>query len=357
MAASAPTTFRLAHLSDVHVFASGALWTSSLWELKRLLGALNVALRRGPRAYDADVLADALGTVHADHVAITGDITNLATRAEFARAARIVFARWGACERASGRGRARARARVHACAAPLAAAADVHTHSHASPRVDPPCACVRTCATGPEDVSTVPGNHDIYTRSSDRDRFYAHVRTAGACARGGPVTPLTRPPSRRCPRRCCRHQHFGATTTSDVPVAGAVDGFPYVRWRWDRRIALIGLNSARWQPPFVAGGELGAAHLDRCGARTRSTLALGALRAPAPGARRPARRGAYPHRCTQPGQPARVAEHPGDAVQGAHAAPSASGTLQPAGLAALLAQGPVRRWRTPTDAGCDPPHA
>jgi hypothetical protein len=52
---------------------------------------------------------------------------------------------------------------------------------------------------------------------------------------------------------------------TDVPVAGAVNGFPYVQRLWGGRIALVGLNSARWRPPFDASGELGAAQLHRHG--------------------------------------------------------------------------------------------
>ena len=91
-------TFRLAHLSDVHVFTPAALRTWTLLEPKRLLGALNVALRRGPRAYDSDVLRAALRdarAMHTDHAVVSGDLTNLATHAEFERAAQIIHDAYG----------------------------------------------------------------------------------------------------------------------------------------------------------------------------------------------------------------------------------------------------------------------
>jgi len=49
---------------------------------------------------------------------------------------------------------------------------------------------------------------------------------------------------------------------SDVPVEGARDGFPFVQRLWSGRVALIGLNSARWRPPFIASGEVGLEQLD-----------------------------------------------------------------------------------------------
>jgi 3',5'-cyclic AMP phosphodiesterase CpdA len=99
----AAASFRLAHLADVHVFTWSALASWSLWEPKRLLGALNVALRRGPRAYDVRVLraacGDARAHAHADHLLVAGDLTNLATAAEFALAARTLRDHYGACAR------------------------------------------------------------------------------------------------------------------------------------------------------------------------------------------------------------------------------------------------------------------
>ena len=55
---SASRVFRLAHLSDIHVpslsLSSGELF--SLLHPKRLLGALNLYLRRGPNVYSPQVL-------------------------------------------------------------------------------------------------------------------------------------------------------------------------------------------------------------------------------------------------------------------------------------------------------------
>src|SRR5205085_8632735 len=79
--------FVLAHLSDPHL---GPMPLPRVAELasKRLLGFVNWHLRRR-RQQRLDVL-DALladvGTQSHDHVAVTGDLVNIALRSEFARA-------------------------------------------------------------------------------------------------------------------------------------------------------------------------------------------------------------------------------------------------------------------------------
>jgi 3',5'-cyclic AMP phosphodiesterase CpdA len=79
--------FVLAHLSDPHL---GPLPTPSLSNLvsKRLLGFVNWHLRRG-RQHRLDVLAmlvDDLTAAAPDHVAVTGDLVNIALEAEYIRA-------------------------------------------------------------------------------------------------------------------------------------------------------------------------------------------------------------------------------------------------------------------------------
>jgi 3',5'-cyclic AMP phosphodiesterase CpdA len=83
----------------------------------------------------------------------------------------------------------------------------------------------------PDRVSLVPGNHDIYT-----------------------TLPKSEPGVER----------WRPYMTSDAPVPGAVNGFPYVR-RFGE-VALIGLNSAVETPPAVATGRLGAAQIEAAGA-------------------------------------------------------------------------------------------
>ena len=77
----------LAHLSDLHVTPVSIRRPSALLN-KRMLGALSWAFRRR-RKYRADVLAallDDLQTHAPDHVAITGDLTNLGLADEYADA-------------------------------------------------------------------------------------------------------------------------------------------------------------------------------------------------------------------------------------------------------------------------------
>jgi len=57
-----PRIFRLAHLSDIHVPSPGLSIGEkiSLLHPKRLLGALNMYLRRGPNVYSPKILEAAL---------------------------------------------------------------------------------------------------------------------------------------------------------------------------------------------------------------------------------------------------------------------------------------------------------
>jgi 3',5'-cyclic AMP phosphodiesterase CpdA len=79
--------FRLAHVSDLHLGQPLALTWSQLAN-KRLLGYLSWQLRRRRSHLGAvlDALVRDLHAVRPDHVAITGDLVNLALPAEFAEA-------------------------------------------------------------------------------------------------------------------------------------------------------------------------------------------------------------------------------------------------------------------------------
>lgn len=76
--------FRLAHLSDVHL---GPLPSPSIAELfsKRIFGYLNwIKNRRGAMGREVlDALVADMTRQAPDHVAVTGDLVNIATRAEF----------------------------------------------------------------------------------------------------------------------------------------------------------------------------------------------------------------------------------------------------------------------------------
>ncbi|MDR3496142.1 MAG: metallophosphoesterase [Ancalomicrobiaceae bacterium] len=81
--------FRLAHLSDPHL---GPMPPAALADLasKRALGYLNWHLNRGRGKIDADALDRIVADVRAqapDHVAVTGDLVNIALASEIDRAA------------------------------------------------------------------------------------------------------------------------------------------------------------------------------------------------------------------------------------------------------------------------------
>lgn len=109
---------RIAHLSDPHLLDLDGV---SPWRLllnKRLTGYANLRLKRGhahrPRFVDA--IIDDVRALNPDHIAVTGDLTNLALEPEFERARRAI--------EAMGR--------------------------------------------DPSEVSVVPGNHDVYTAGAQR---------------------------------------------------------------------------------------------------------------------------------------------------------------------------------------------
>jgi len=82
---------RLAHLSDLHLTPAGALGLRHLCS-RRAIGALNWFLNRHGRHSEAAVRAAVQGVLQAraDHVVVTGDLTNLALDAEFELAASVL---------------------------------------------------------------------------------------------------------------------------------------------------------------------------------------------------------------------------------------------------------------------------
>ncbi len=113
---------RIAHVSDTHVLSTaGVEWRKMLFN-KRLTGYANLVLQRGRvhrREYLLAVLAAA--AAGADHVVVTGDITNLALESEYEEA----------------------RALLDGVARSV-------------------------------EVTVVPGNHDIYLPSIHRERRFPH---------------------------------------------------------------------------------------------------------------------------------------------------------------------------------------
>ncbi len=81
---------RIAHISDLHVLSPAGLeWGEMLFN-KRLTGYVNFAWRRG-RVYRREYLQAVLAAAtDADHVVVTGDITNLAFESEFREARRLL---------------------------------------------------------------------------------------------------------------------------------------------------------------------------------------------------------------------------------------------------------------------------
>lgn len=113
---------RIAHVSDLHVLAPLGVGLREVLFNKRVTGYLNLLTKRG-RAYRREYLLAVLdeAAARADHVVVTGDITNLSLEGEYEEARRLL--------------------------AEVARAAE---------------------------VTVVPGNHDIYLPSIHRERRFPH---------------------------------------------------------------------------------------------------------------------------------------------------------------------------------------
>lgn len=169
---------KIAHLSDLHLFALDEIKPTRLLN-KRFSGWVNMKLKR-EHAHQLSAVkhvARAVREGNYDHVVITGDFSNLALQQEFA------FIRQFLDEQ---------------------------------------------LALPPDRVSIVPGNHDRYTRGSERSaRFESYL----------------------APYITSELQ--GATCSIEE------EAFPFVRLRGG--VAIIGLDSAVPRPPLVAAGALGRA--------------------------------------------------------------------------------------------------
>jgi 3',5'-cyclic AMP phosphodiesterase CpdA len=79
--------YRIAHVSDLHVLSPrGFEWRGALFN-KRLTGYANLVLQRG-RVFRSEYLRSVLAAAGAwaDHVVVTGDVTNLSLEREFVQA-------------------------------------------------------------------------------------------------------------------------------------------------------------------------------------------------------------------------------------------------------------------------------
>jgi 3',5'-cyclic AMP phosphodiesterase CpdA len=238
--------FVLAHLSDPHL---APLPRPRIAELasKRLSGYLNW-LRKRRAIHRSDVLAAIvrdLAQARADHIAVTGDLVNIALPAEFENARRWLEA------------------------------------------LGPPA-----------DVSLVPGNHDAYVAGADAlcGRLWAPYMAGDATA----PSPRLRGEGRG-EAAFQQPGDFEAQTRGQAPSSGAQESaptsprkrgevlgpstaksesdseraeeeaaaFPYLRVRGP--VALIGVSTAVPTPPFMATGRLGAPQIARMAALLGAT--------------------------------------------------------------------------------------
>jgi 3',5'-cyclic AMP phosphodiesterase CpdA len=225
--------FVLAHLSDPHL---APLPRPRIAELasKRLLGYLNWrhSRHRVHRSEALDAITHDLRAAHPGHIAVTGDLVNIALPAEFVQARR-----W-----------------------------------------------LETLGS-PDDVSVVPGNHDAYVAAAARhgDRHWAPYMAGDVppppCGEGsgvgvaqlGPRLPQPPdPPPRPSPTRGEGEEAAAPDAIASRHDVGGRAPFPYLRLRGP--VALIGLSTAIATPLFMATGALGDAQI------ARTATMLGALR-------------------------------------------------------------------------------
>jgi 3',5'-cyclic AMP phosphodiesterase CpdA len=172
----------IAHLSDPHVLDLTGVSTARMVLNKRLTGWVNLKLNRGHthRSSVVEAMMDDLRERRVDHVVITGDVSNLALEPEF--------------EKALG--------------------------------------FIQRMGYSPDEVSVIPGNHDLYTQGAQKSRRFARF--------------------------------FAPYMSCDLDVAphdGHPSGrFPYVRLRGP--VAILGVSTAVARLPLVASGVAGAKQID-----------------------------------------------------------------------------------------------
>jgi 3',5'-cyclic AMP phosphodiesterase CpdA len=172
---------RIAHLSDLHVLALEGVSPMRFFN-KRFTGWVNLRVKRSHKHRLGHVRAVAreISRACVDHVVVTGDLTNLALREEFVAVRSLLEE-------------------------------DLHLR--------------------PDQISVVPGNHDLYTRGAMRTQRFTN--------------------------------YFGKYLQSDLPELSAtiaLGAFPFVKLR--EAVAIIGLSSAVPRPPLMASGQLGLVQLE-----------------------------------------------------------------------------------------------
>lgn len=178
---------RFLHTSDIHLLDLRGVMP---WRYlgKRLTGRLNLAIRRGHQ-HDGqlfDEMMTMISDLEVDRLVVTGDLTNLSLESEFRH-----------------------------CAGKLGA-------------LPIPC-------------TVIPGNHDVYTRDSQRDGLFERYLTG----------------------------HMQGQRCGDA-------AYPFVQRHDD--VALIGVSTAVATAPFHATGWIGAAQLERLCTILAQTRAEGLFR-------------------------------------------------------------------------------
>lgn len=171
---------RIAHISNLHVLALDGVPAHRFLN-KRFTGWVNLRVKRSHKHRPGHVraVAQEITRANVDHVVITGDLTNLALEQEFLAVRTLLELELG---------------------------------------------------LRPDQISAVPGNHDLYTRGAMRDQRFT--------------------------------KYFHDYVASDLPELSAdipLGHFPFVKLRGP--VAIIGLSSAVPRPPLMASGELGKPQL------------------------------------------------------------------------------------------------
>lgn len=171
---------RIAHFSDLHVLALDGVPALRFFN-KRFTGWVNLRVKRSHKHRPGHVraVAQEIARAKVDHLVITGDLTNLALEQEFEAVRTLLEQELG---------------------------------------------------LRPDQISAVPGNHDLYTRGAMRDQRFT--------------------------------KYFHDYVASDLPELCAdipLGRFPFVKLRGP--VAIIGLSSAVPRPPLMASGELGKPQL------------------------------------------------------------------------------------------------
>ncbi len=172
---------KVAHLSDIHWYALEELPLRRLLN-KRITGYMNLILHRGKFHHNeiAKIVAQEIRKRNVDHVVITGDFTHLALEQEYVSVLDFIE---------------------------------------------------NTLGYPPHQVSLVPGNHDLYTKGSDRSKRF--------------------------------EKYFAKYLESDLQEEVGQETFPFVHLRGP--VAFIGLNTAVPRLPFIASGSVGKEQLNNLG--------------------------------------------------------------------------------------------